>query len=45
MNGTIDFPSLAELSSFLKEFCGSTALFRVVKVDNFCWRLEFTGGF
>ena len=45
MNGTIDFPSLTELSDFLKEFCGSTALFTVVKVSDLCWRLEFTGGY
>lgn len=45
MSGTIDFTSLAELAQFLKEFTGSTALFRVYKVGDLTWRLEFTGGF
>jgi hypothetical protein len=45
MTGTIDFNSLAELATFLREFTGSTAVFRAFKVSDNLWRIEFTGGY
>ncbi len=44
MDGTITFDGAAELAKFLKEFTGSTAIFKV-RQEGEKFVLEFTGGF
>ena len=44
MNGKIYFADAAALAEFLKEFTGSTAVFKVVPDDS-GYMLEFTGGY
>jgi hypothetical protein len=46
MYGKIIFGSVEELAKFLKEFTGSTAIFKVMPYsDNGEYQLEFTGGY
>lgn len=45
MNGKIYFYDLKQLSEFLKEFTGSTAIFEVHENSSCRWVLEFKGGF
>jgi hypothetical protein len=45
MNGKIYFMDLEQLSTFLKSFVGSTAIFEVKQDSVGRWILEFKGGF
>jgi hypothetical protein len=44
MHGKIYFETVTELAEFLKEFTGSTAIFKAGKCLDGTWELEFTGG-
>jgi hypothetical protein len=45
MNGKIYFPDLKSLAEFLKEFGGSTAIFKVESGQFGQWVLSFNGGY
>jgi hypothetical protein len=45
MNGTITFDNISDLAEFLKDFAGSTAIFKVEKHNETKWVLTFTGGY